>query len=225
MIFFNNVWEFLLWNFPLISNSTSLSLTFVPRQWGSQYRFCKCVVKFKGINVKVTQLCLILCDPIDCTVHRILQARIPERVAVPFSRGSSQPRDRTQVSHTGGRLFTSWATREAQIVLIVDWSTQAVVTGSTLSNGGSFIYFSLVHLLIFICPSRPTLQILTDSILCPKRQSYAHSCLAIWPSITSNGTSSRSHGRRSVWLGNFSLPDYGLASNYIRPMNSIALLR
>ena len=44
----------------------------------------------------------------------ILQARILERVAMPSSRGSSQPRDRPQVSHIAGRFFTSWATREAQ---------------------------------------------------------------------------------------------------------------
>ena len=43
-----------------------------------------------------------------------IQARILEWVAFPFSRGSSQPRDRTQVSHIAGRFFTSWATREAQ---------------------------------------------------------------------------------------------------------------
>ena len=44
-------------------------------------------------EVKVAQLCLILCNPMDYTVHGILQARILEWVAVPFSRGSSQPRD------------------------------------------------------------------------------------------------------------------------------------
>ena len=44
----------------------------------------------------------------------ILQASILEWVAFSFSRGSSQPRDWTQVSHTAGRFFTSWATREAQ---------------------------------------------------------------------------------------------------------------
>ena len=46
-------------------------------------------------------------------VHGILQARILEWVAIPFSRGSSQPRDQTQVSHTAGGFFTSWATGEA----------------------------------------------------------------------------------------------------------------
>ena len=63
--------------------------------------------------VKVTQSCLTLCDLMAYTVHGILQARILEWVAFSFSRGSSQPRDRTQVSHIAGRFFTSWATREA----------------------------------------------------------------------------------------------------------------
>ena len=66
------------------------------------------------MKVKVTQLCPTLCDPMDYTVHGILQARILEWVAFPFSRGSSQPRDQTQVSHSAGRFFTSWTTREAQ---------------------------------------------------------------------------------------------------------------
>ena len=44
-------------------------------------------------------------------VHGILQARILEWVVFSFSRGSSQPRDQTQVSRTAGSFFTSWATR------------------------------------------------------------------------------------------------------------------
>ena len=44
----------------------------------------------------------------------ILQARILEWVAIPFSRESSQPREQTQVSHIAGRLFAIWANREAQ---------------------------------------------------------------------------------------------------------------
>ena len=67
--------------------------------------------------VKVAQLCPTLCDPMNPTVHGILQARILEWVAFPISRGSSQPRDRTQVSCIAGRFFTSWATREAQELL------------------------------------------------------------------------------------------------------------
>ena len=57
--------------------------------------------------MKVAQLCLTLCEPIDSTVHGILQARILQWVAFPFSRGSSQPRDPTQVSHIAGGFFTS----------------------------------------------------------------------------------------------------------------------
>ena len=49
----------------------------------------------------------------DCAVHGFLQARILEWVAFPISRGSSQPRDWTQVSCIAGGFFTSWATREA----------------------------------------------------------------------------------------------------------------
>ena len=64
------------------------------------------------VKVKVSQLCLTLCNPMEHTVHGVLQARILEWVAVPFSSGSSQPRDGTQVFCIVGRFFTSWATRE-----------------------------------------------------------------------------------------------------------------
>ena len=55
------------------------------------------------------------CSPPGSFVHGILQARILEQVAIPFSKGSSQPRDQTQVSCIAGGFFTTWATREAQI--------------------------------------------------------------------------------------------------------------
>ena len=64
-----------------------------------------------NVKVKVAQSCPILCDPMDYTVPGILQSRIPEWVAFPFSRGSSQPRDRAQVSSIAGKYFTSSATR------------------------------------------------------------------------------------------------------------------
>ena len=74
------------------------------------------MVTERKVKVKV-KLCLTLCDPIGCSlpgssVHGILQARVLEWVAISFSRGSSWPRDRTQVSHVVGRCFTIWATRE-----------------------------------------------------------------------------------------------------------------
>ena len=60
----------------------------------------------------VTQACPTLCDPVDCSppgssVHGILQARILEWAAIPFSRGPSQSRDGNWVSCTAGRLFTT----------------------------------------------------------------------------------------------------------------------
>ena len=54
-------------------------------------------------KVKVAQSCPTVCLPVDYTVHGFLQDRILECVAIPFPRESSQPRDRTQVSHTAGR--------------------------------------------------------------------------------------------------------------------------
>ena len=59
------------------------------------------------VKVKVTQLCLTVCDPTDYTVLGILQARKLEWVVFPFTRGSSQPGDRTQVSCIAGSFFTS----------------------------------------------------------------------------------------------------------------------
>ena len=52
--------------------------------------------------------------------HGILQARILEWVALPFSRGSSQPRDQTQVSHITGSFFTSWATRLENVFIFTN---------------------------------------------------------------------------------------------------------
>ena len=59
------------------------------------------------VKVKVSQSYPTLCNPMDYIVHGIPQARILEWVAYPFSRGSSQPRDQTQVSLIAGGFFTS----------------------------------------------------------------------------------------------------------------------
>ena len=75
---------------------------------------CVCVC----VCVLGTQLCPTLSKPTDCSPpgssdHGILQVRILEWVAIPFSRGSSQLRDQSQVSCTAGGFFTLWATRGA----------------------------------------------------------------------------------------------------------------
>ena len=89
----------------------------------------------------VAQPCLTLCDPMDysrpgSSVHGILQARILERVAIPFSRGCSQSRDWTQVFLTAGRFFTIWA----------------IIHLKYMSLGIRFVYDSLYVLHVnFIC--------------------------------------------------------------------------
>ena len=86
--------------------------------------FLVCLVKYTlWICVSTAQSFLILCNPMDyslpgSSVHGILLARILEWVAIPFSRGSSQPRDQTWISCIEGRFFTIWATREGPFMNI-----------------------------------------------------------------------------------------------------------
>ena len=76
----------------------------------------------KTWKVKITQLCLTLCDLMDCSppgssVHGIFPARILEWVAIPFSRGSSWPRDGTRISHISciaGRFFTIYLSHQGR---------------------------------------------------------------------------------------------------------------
>ena len=75
-------------------------------------------LKYAAASAKSLQSCLTLFDPMDhnlrgSSVHGILQATVLGWVAIPFSRGSSQHRDRTQVFSIAGRFFTIWATWEA----------------------------------------------------------------------------------------------------------------
>ena len=65
-----------------------------------------------------------LCNSMDHTFHWILQARILEWVAIPFSRRSSQSRDQSQISHIAGRFFTSWATRECLVAKVKKKTTK-----------------------------------------------------------------------------------------------------
>ena len=74
----------------------------------------------KEMCMLVAQLCLTLYNPMDyspsgSSVNEILQARILEWIAIPFSGGSSRPRDQTQFSCIAGRFFIIWATREARV--------------------------------------------------------------------------------------------------------------
>ena len=99
------------------------------------------------LKVLVAQLCLTPWDPMDwspqgSSVHGILQARILEWVAIPFSKGSSQPRVWTQVSHIAGRFFTVWATREAK-------KEGSLATINPLFASITFSVFLLLSLKVF----------------------------------------------------------------------------
>ena len=88
------------------------------------------IKKLKGL---IARSCLTLYDPMDCSppgspVHGILEARILEKVAIPFSR-SSQPRDQTQISCVAGRFFTVWNTGKVRMVYLF--------TGNIQINGNS----------------------------------------------------------------------------------------
>ena len=97
-----------------------------------------------GFLVLVAQSYQTLCDHMDCnrpgsSVHGTLQAKILEWVAMPSSRGSSQLRDGTQLSHIAGRFFIIWATKEAcGVYIYVNYQH----TGNTKSKLTSFLFKS-----------------------------------------------------------------------------------
>ena len=126
---------------------------------------------------EVAQSCPTLCDPMDCSLQRssvrgIIQARVLEWVAISFSRGSSQPRDQTWVSHTAGRHFTIWATgskQEKEYVKAVychpayltyicrvhhekcqaEWSTAGIKIAGRNINNLSWCLFGIYSLTVF----------------------------------------------------------------------------
>ena len=121
------------WNFP--GKNTGVSCHFLLQIFHTQglnsgllhCRWSLYHLSHKKVKLKVTPSCLTLCGPMDYAAHRILQARALEWVAFPFSRGSSQPRDGTQVSCIAGGCFTSWATGQPIYAHI-----QSTVPGGTV---------------------------------------------------------------------------------------------
>ena len=96
------------------------------------------------VRARSLQWCLTLCNPMDCSppgssVHGILQTRILEWVAMPFSRGSSRPRDQTHVSYVSciaDSFFTVWAIREALHNTYTYIHTVALVVKNPPVNAG-----------------------------------------------------------------------------------------
>ena len=79
---------------------------------------------------KVTQSCPNLCNPLNYTVHGILQARIRQWVAFSFSRGSAQPRDQTQVSDVGVRQILYQLSHKGS-PRILEWVAYPFSSGSS----------------------------------------------------------------------------------------------
>ena len=117
----------------------------------------------------------LLWDPMDYTVHGILQARTLKWIAFPFSRESSQPRDWTQVSHIVGRFSTSWATREA----LLEWaafpfssrsSRPRSQTQVSCAAGGFFTNWAIreapLSNLLFMITHNSFLSIYTNCLTC-----------------------------------------------------------
>ena len=107
-------------------------------------------VKLK-VKVLVAQLCLTLSDPMDCSspgssVHGISQARALEWISIFFSRGSSLPRNWTQVSRIAGRFSTSWATRDPKEFL--KWLYKSTLTWTVCEN--QTVLYPHHHLIL--CP-------------------------------------------------------------------------
>ena len=179
----------------------------------------RCHVKIK---VLVTQSSPTLCNSMDCnppgfSVHGILQARIPrmEWVAIPFSRGSSQPRGWSQFSHNAGGFFTVWATREAQDVLwLVMWLAPNHTETRDLRIISSYICMCHGWKVTLALSSHPLLglwiAILSASPSCPgskeKHTQCAKDPVAVWVLDSSKKYNGRSgeggrRGRYSLtWL-------------------------
>ena len=104
-------WSFIYWVFIMLSQST---IIFIITMFEIVLIYRTYYINSESES-EVAQSCPTLCDPMDCSlsvssVHGIFQARILEWVSISFSRGSSQPRNRTWVSCIAGRRFTVWAT-------------------------------------------------------------------------------------------------------------------
>ena len=85
-------------------------------------------------EVKDAQLCPTLCDPMDHTVHGILQATVFQWVAVPFSRVSFQPRDQTLVSRIAGGFFTNSTIRDSKLSLPINNFVLTFVVGMVICD-------------------------------------------------------------------------------------------
>ena len=143
------------------------------------------VMKWKEVEVLVTQSCLTLCNPMNCSlpdssVHGILQARILKWVALPFARGSSQPRNWT-------RGFLHW--RQILYSLSHQGSWPLVISQKTHS-----IYLWGLH--SFFLGAEQSIEIQNSS---PSRSRHCCSVSTTWPS---NMPLLLAHWNQRLWFTN-----------------------
>ena len=118
-------------------------------------------------HAHLLQSCPTLCHPTDCSppgtsVHRILQARILKWVVIPFSRGSSWPRNQTCVSYIGRWILYHWTTREAPLGLMILCHNDWCFCSHTLSLN-PFVFLSLFNSCGFIGLTQIALMGLSNS--------------------------------------------------------------
>ena len=124
----------LMWRADSLENTLMLGKIACKRRRGQQR-----IGWLDRLNEHVSESHLVVSDsatPWTYTVHGILQANILEWVAFPFSRRSSLPRDRTQVSHVAEGFFTSWATRKAKNTVLSSLSLLQWIFQTQESNWG-----------------------------------------------------------------------------------------
>ena len=132
----------------------------------SEIRFGR-LNSFGESESEIAQSCPTLCDLMDCSlpgssVHGVFQARVLEWFAISLSRGSSHPRDWTQVSHIVSRHFTVWATREDHSFgsLYVSYAQKVLIWNQCALCFGQIAVFLVVFGLprmceIYVCNSPP----------------------------------------------------------------------
>ena len=126
------------------------------------------------MKAKVKSLSRVrLCDSIDCSlpgssVHGIFQAIVLEWIAISFSRGSSQPRARTRVSHIVDRCFTVWATREDLLSINVVFGERKRKLCTHISPLLTLPFSVLLLARIFMCATNPQYDVIISAwaIIC-----------------------------------------------------------
>ena len=136
--------------------------------------------------MKVTQSCSTLCDPIDYTVHRILQARILEWVAFPFSRGSSQPRDPSQVSHIAGKSLPAEPQGKLKNTGMGSLSLLQGIFLIQESNGGLLLCRQILYQLSYRSSVHFSCSVVSDSLWPHEPQHARAPCPSPIPRVYSN---------------------------------------